>query len=609
MNRGFQGPQNYKSIRENRGQIMVNKSRKVDPIIVAVLDSRFDAINEEMGRVLIRTSRSTVFSEARDFAVSIFDKDLRLVAQREYVPILAGANAVSVADIASKYKGDTSEGDVFIQNDPYAGNTHIGDLNIAKPVFHNGEIMFWAIVKGHMADTGNKGVAGNDPTSTTIWQDGLLFPAIKLYEKGKLNKGVKDFFLRNIKLPEIVWGDIMCEVGGVTVAERHLKAMLEKYGKETVYAAIDAILASTEREARSMIRQIPDGVYCGEKSTDHDAINRDRRVTVRVKITKKDDELTIDLSDSDPTVAGYVNSSWGNTFSACHLTLAYALPGIVKRNHGSMVPIKIIAPEGRCVNPTFPAPVAKCTTIATETIGEAILLALSKAIPESIAAPHGKMCQYFSSGFNPRTKRRWVDIDFFMTCAPSGGTEGYDGWDLGGPLFNLGGMRLPDLEIIELVKPVHVLQHEQVKDTAGAGKYRSGSGHVYRVQYLVDSFPGAALVGAGMRDYVAPEGLFGGKKPKPNSVVFHRANGTSEKIDVGTFYGHKAGDIMECHFMAAGGFGDPFDRDIEKVHEDVMNEVISIEAAEKEYGVVIDPSTIEVDYKATEKLRGKLKRK
>jgi len=321
---------------------MVAKIKKVDPIVVAVLDSRFEAINEEMGRVLIRTSRSTVFSEARDFAVSVFDKRLRLIAQREYVPILAGANCVSLENIAAAFEGDINEGDVFIHNDPYAGNSHIGDLNIAKPVFYKGELMFWAIVKGHMADTGNKGVAGNDPTSTTIWQDGLTIPAIKLYEGGKLNKGVKGLFLKNIKLPEIVWGDIMCEVGGCTVAERHLVAMLDRYGPETVYGAIDEILAATERETRDKIKQIPDGVYYGEKSTDHDAIFREKPVTVRVKITVKGDELTIDLSDSDPTVAGYVNSSWGNTFSACHLALAYALPGIVKRNQGSMVPIKII---------------------------------------------------------------------------------------------------------------------------------------------------------------------------------------------------------------------------------------------------------------------------
>ncbi|MFC1861047.1 hydantoinase B/oxoprolinase family protein [Chloroflexota bacterium] len=494
---------------------MKTSDKKVDPILVAVLNSRFEAINEEMGRVLIRTSRSTIFSEARDFAVSVFDKHLRLVAQKEYAPILAGTNCISLANIATAHEGDINQGDIFIHNDPYLGNTHVGDVNIAKPVFYKGKLLFWAIVKGHMADTGNRGVAGNDPTSRTVWQDGIVTSAIKLYEGGKLNKGVKTLFLKNIKLPDIVWGDIMCEVGGCNVAERNLIALLDRYGEETVYGAIDEMLAAAETEMRGKIRQTPDGMYYGEKSTDHDAIFKDRPVTARVRITVKGDELTVDLSDSDPTAAGFINSTWATTFSTCHLILSYALPGTVKRNQGSMVPIKVIAPVGTWVNPAFPASVAKCTTIASECIGEAILIALSKVIPSHVAAAHGKIAQYFSSGFNPRTNRKWVDLDFLMTCNPSGGTEGYDGWDLGGALCLLGGQRIPDVEIIELVKPVHVLQHEQVPDSAGTGKFRSGMGHAYRVQYLVDSADGAAIVGAGMRDYSVPSGLLGGRGPQP----------------------------------------------------------------------------------------------
>jgi len=582
---------------------MATKSKKVDPITVAVLDSRFEAINDEMAAVLVRTSRSTVFAEARDFAVGIFDKDLRLIAQKECVPTLAGANAISLPSIVAAHEGDINEGDIFIHNHSYAGNSHLGDVNIAKPVFYKDELMFWAMVKGHMADTGNKGVAGNDPTSTSIWQDGLIIPSIKLYDRGQLNKGVRDLYLANLKLPEIVWGDIKCDIGGCTIAARRLVEMLDRYGPETVYGAIDEILATSEREVRDMIRQIPDGVYYGEKSTDHDAINRDKPVTVKAKVTVKGDELTIDLSGSDPTVAGYINSTWANTNSACQLVIAYALPGIVKRNHGSTIPIKIIAPYGTWLNPTFPAPVAKATTVATSCIGEALLLALSKAIPSSIATAHGKMSQYFCSGFNPRTKRKWADIDFLCCCQPSGGTEGYDGWDLGGPMFNLGSMRFPDIEITELVKPVHILQHEQEPDSAGAGKFRSGIGHAYRVQYLADTYPGSALVGDGMRAFSPPIGLFGGNSPKPNTVDVHRANGQTERIDVGTFCDMDASDIMEIHFMGAGGFGNPFERDIEKVREDVSNRVVSIEGARKDYGVVIDPITLEVDYKATEELR------
>jgi N-methylhydantoinase B len=587
---------------------MTNKTTKVDPITVAVMNSRFESICEEMGRTLFRTSRSIVFSEARDFAVSVFDKDARLLAQKEYVPVLAGANPTSMRSINSAYKGNVNEGDVFIHNDPYSGNSHIGDVNIAKPVFYRGELMFWTMAKGHMADSGNKGVAGVDPSRTRIWQDGILIPAIKLYEKGKLNEGVKLLFLSNLKVPEIVWGDIMCELGGCTIAERHLMSLLDRYGASTMYGAIEEILTTTETDMRKRIRDIPDGIYYGENSTDHDGLNKDKPITIRVKITVYGDELTIDLSDSDKSSNGYLNVSEGVTFSMCHMIISYVLPGVVRRNEGAMAPIKIITREGTCVNPKFPTAVAKATTQGAECLGGALLAAFSKAIPNFIAAPHGKMAQIAVSGFNPRTKRRWAELDFFMTCCPSGGTEGYDGWDLGGPIFNLGSMRLPDLEIIELVKPVHILQHEQEIDTAGAGKFRSGLGHVYKVRYLADCSVGSAFTGAGMRDYSLPFGLFGGKSPKPHRVILRKANGTIEKPDVHSFIQINSGDIVECHFGAGGGFGPPFERDVERVREDVLNEVVSIEAAARDYGVVIDPVTLEVDHKATKRLRKEVKK-
>ena len=581
---------------------MITKSKKVDPILLAVLDSRFNQITEEIGRVLIRTSRSPVFAEARDFGVAIFDKDLRLIAQKEYIPVLAGAISVSLENMVAAYKDDINEGDVFIHNNCYTGNTHLGDMDIAKPVFYQGELMFWCAVKGHMADIGGKGIAGGDPTATNIGEEGLIIPVSKLYEKGRINRGVRDIILANNKLPEIVWGDITCEIGGVTVGERSFQELVKRYGAETVYECIDEILTASEREMRNKIRQIPDGVYYGEKSTDHDSILRDKPVTARVKVIKQDDELTIDLSESDPQVPGHLNSSWGCTVSICHLIVSYAIPGEVRRNHGAMRPIKIKTHKGTWVDAKYPAAVGKDTTTGAECIGEALLLAFSKAIPFWAAAPHGKMVQYTARGFNPRTKRRWLDIDFFMRCCPSGGTEGYDGWDLGGPLFELGEGRFPDLEIIELIKPVHILQYEQEQDTEGSGKFRSGLGHVYKVQYLSDVDNGH-LFGAGMRDFSTPSGLFGGNCPRPTTVVVHRTDGRMEKLDVHIFLKLLAGDIMEEHSMGGGGFGKPFERDVERVRQDVKNGVVSIEKAEKDYGVVINPFTLKINIEATEELR------
>ncbi|MFC1861045.1 hydantoinase B/oxoprolinase family protein [Chloroflexota bacterium] len=587
---------------------MAIDERKADPIVVAVINSHLENILDEMGRVVIRTSRSPILTEALDFGVAIFDKDMRLIGQREYNAGLAAAIPVGIRSMVEAFKDDTAEGDVILHNDPYNGNNHIPDLNIAKPVFYQGQLLFWSAVKQHMIDTGSRGVAGYDPTSRTIYEDGFRIPPVKLFERGKLVTAIRDIIKCNIKVPDIYWGDVMCGVGGCTVGERNFLAMLEQYGIETLYGAIDEILAATEAEMRERISLLPDGVYYGEKSTDHDGILRDRPITAKVQVIKKGDEITVDFSDSDPQVPGYMNSSWANTYSVCSMILGYALPGAVKRNEGSLSPITIKAKRGTFANPEFPASVTMCTTNVTACLGEALLIALSTAIPDYVAAAPGNMVQAMARGYNPRTNRLWAEIDFFMRNTPSGGTEGYDGWDLGGTMASLGKGRFPDLEIMELYKPAHILQCEQVTDSAGDGKFRSGMGHIYRIQYLHGISEGV-LIGAGMRDYSVPSGLLGGKNPDVNEVFIHRAGGTTEKLEPHIFLGLQAGDILEQHSQGGGGFGDPLDRGAWRVRDDVKNELISFDKARDVYGVVIDPETFEVDEGATEELRLEKKRR
>ncbi len=578
------------------------RERKVDPIVVAVLDNRFMAIAEEMGRTLERTSRSPIFAEARDFVTAIFTKDLRLIVQVEYIPLLAGAIPIAMEYIAKAYEGDINEGDIFIHNDCYAGNNHLPDVNIAKPIFYKGELMFWSVTKGHQADVGGGGVVGYNPRATTIWEDGLTIPACKLYDRGKLNRGVWELILKNIRVADIVAGDLMCMVGGATVGERNLLALLDRYGPETLYAAIDEIIAATERETRDKIRQIPDGVYYGEKSLDHDGIVRDKPVTVRAKVIKQGDEITIDLSDSDPQTIGFVNSTWANTFSIGHLAIYDALPGVVRRNHGSITPIKIIARKGTCVNPEFPAAVTLCTICPSDVIMGAISLALSDAIPQWIEYGHAPLFCLALRGLNPRTNRPYVCIDFLMRCQPSPGTEGYDGWPLGGPSFELGQGKFPDIEVYELVYPMVILQHEQQMDTAGAGKFRGGFGHQYRVKYL-DDCDNIIVQGHAIREEFVPKGLFGGKSSRVNKAILCHTDGTVDEIDILIFTKHRVGDIMEVDFSGGAGFGDPFRRDSERVREDVSNELVSIEKAKEEYGVVIDPATLQINEEATEEVR------
>ncbi len=222
--------------------------RKIDPVMVAVLSRRFLAICDEIGRTMLRTSRSSIFSEARDFVTAIFDKDNRLVAQRDYIAILAGGLPLAMEEITRVFKGDIHEGDIFIHNDPFAGNNHPPDVNIVKPVFYQGKLRFWSVAKGHQADVAGGGICGYNPTSTDIWGDGIIIPANKLYDRGKLNEGFWKMILRNIKMPSIVEGDLQCMIGAATIGERSLLGVLEKYGAETTETAAQHVDVELFRE-------------------------------------------------------------------------------------------------------------------------------------------------------------------------------------------------------------------------------------------------------------------------------------------------------------------------------------------------------------------------
>ena len=221
-------------------------AERIDPIVVSVICNRLDSITKEMGKTMLRTSRSPIFSEARDFVTAIFDRELRLVAQTAYIPVLVAASPWAVRSIAETFAGAIYDGDVFILNDPYRGNNHPPDVTIARPVFDAGEIAFCAVTKGHQADIGGGGAAGYNPAARSVWDEGVRIPPIKLYERGIANQGVWQMILSNVRLEFLVEGDIQCLVGATTVGERNLKSLLEKYDIALMSRAIDDILDASE---------------------------------------------------------------------------------------------------------------------------------------------------------------------------------------------------------------------------------------------------------------------------------------------------------------------------------------------------------------------------
>ncbi|MBM5810896.1 MAG: hydantoinase B/oxoprolinase family protein [Gammaproteobacteria bacterium] len=572
----------------------------IDPIRVSVIDNRLDAICREIGLTMLRTSRSPIFSEARDFVTGIFDRDLRLVAQTAYIPVLMGALPYAIRSIAATFADDIREGDVFILNDPYRGNNHPPDITIAKPVFWQGQIEFWSVSKGHHADVGGSGVAGYNPGARSIWEECIRIPPAKLYAAGQLNRALLDTILLNVHLPFLVEGDLHCQVGAVTIGERNLQALLGKYGPQLLQAAIGQIFAAAERQMRAVIRGLPNGEFSGARCIDHDGINKDQMITVRVTLRIEDEAITFDFSASDPQAVGYVNSTLPNTASSAFLALFMSVGSGVRCNEGSLRALRVLAPPGSIVNANEPAPVTGCTIAAAQAIIEAVWLALAEAVPEQVDACWARWCAPATMGFNPRTGRFFGDIHF-MSKGGAGAAYGFDGWDHLGTVICAGGLRSPDPELHELVTPYTVLQYEFRPDSAGAGQWRGGMGTIYRWRVDADNIA-AANFGGGNRPETAPFGLAGGKAAPPHELYLRKGDQIID-VDTESFYSLAAGDIFEIYQSGGGGYGDPRRRPVESVRDDVLDGLVSVERARLDYGVSIDPDTLAVDAAETAQLR------
>ncbi len=575
---------------------------KLDPILRSVLANRFEAVCSEMGETMMRTSHSPIFSEARDFVTGIFDAKGRMIAQKPYIAVLAGALPYCLRKIIEYYGDDIEEGDVIITNDPYlGGNNHMPDFTVVRPVFSGDRIVFWAAAKGHMADTGASGCCGYNPEADSIWQEGIRIPPSKLYKAGKYNKSVWNLILKNVRMESLVEGDLNCLVGATIVGERKLVRGIRVNGLETLEQAVEEISDATESHMREEIRKIPDGEYSAERFMDHNGFERDKLVKVKVTVKVKGDDITFDFTGSDPQGRGSINSTEANTFSSVCLAFFMTIDPNIRKNGGSLKPINIEAPKGCIVNCQEPAACTSCTICGTATIAEAVWLALSKAVPERTQAAWARWSAPATMGFNPRTGRLFGDIHF-MSKGGAGATLGFDGWDHLGVISCAGGLRSPDPELHELVCPYTILEYEYLPDSAGAGKWRGGMGTAYKWRVEADNILSDNF-GDGLRPETAPFGIVGGKGPQPSKLMVHRTDGSTEDPDVHKYVMLNTGDVYDIKEAGGGGYGEPFQRSVQKVLDDVLDGLVSIKKAKEDYGVVINLDTMEVDQAATDALR------
>jgi len=571
----------------------------IDKILASVFQRRFKSITEEMSIVLTKTTRSPILCEAKDFVTGLYDGKGKMLEQTENLPILSFSLGPVCEYIVDYFGEEIYPGDVIFHNDVFSMGNQNNDVAVYKPIFYQGRLVAWAAAKGHQADVGGAVPGGYNPKATEVWQETLRIPPVKVYEKGKLRKDVWDLIFANIRF-DIVAADMRAQIGSCVVGERGILKLCAKYGLDVFESHKEYLFDSTEKMMRAEIKTIPNGAYKGEATVYYDGKTPGSKYQIRVKITVEEEEITFDYSETDPQTDGFVNGTYTSSASATLLTFLQMVNPDMPHNDGMVRPVNIVIPEGTILNASYPA----ATTFGNHLCppnADAIIRALSQAVPERVTAGWNQLLCYLTSGFDTRKRDSYVDIGFLGLKGGSGATSGVDGYDHIGMIDASGGVLDQDYEMFEQQTPHLLMRHEYWKDSAGAGQWRGGLG--VETEFRIGG-RNTKVVTFGDGDVEPAFGLFGGKEGTLNTIELRYPDGrvcktTSkdllEDVPEGTILFQQAG--------GGGGYGDPCLRKPEQVALEVKNGIISIEQAKDLYGVVVDPSTYEVDQDATQVIR------
>jgi N-methylhydantoinase B len=552
----------------------------IDPILASVFARAFKSITDEMSISLQRTTRSPILCEAKDFVTGLYDAEGRMLEQTENLPILSFSLAPVCKHIRSYFGDDLHDGDVIFHNDVFSLGNQLNDVAVYKPIFHEGRLVAWSAAKGHQADIGGAVQGGYNPDATECWQEGLRIPPVKVVERGQLRQDVWDLIFANIRL-DIVREDMKAEMGACVVGARRLIALLEKYGRKTFEEVKGHLFDSTRKMMEAEIRTIPEGVYEGRATVYFDGKNPGSTYEIRVRITVGDGRITFDYSGTDPQTTGFVNGTYTSSASATILTFLQMVNPDIPHNEGMVQPLEIIIPEGTILNASYPA----ATTFGNHLCppnADAIIRALAPVIPDRVTAGWNQLLCALTTGVDPRKGEKFVDIGFMGLKGGSGAMRGTDGYDHIGMIDASGGVLDQDYEMFEQQTPHRLVRHEYLTDSAGPGRWRGGLG--VETRFLIGS-DDTTVVTFGDGDVEPAFGLQGGGTGSLNKIELTYPDGETRPLTSKDLVrGVPRGTLYLQHAGGGGGTGDPRERPLEQVREEVANGVVSYRVAREAYG-------------------------
>ena len=590
----------------------------VDPITFEILSHRLYQIAKEMGTALERVGGTVNTTQMHDYMASLYLANGDVLSAGDSTGWHVACAGFAVKRIIERFEtnGGINPDDIFLLNDPYLAAIHQSDVYMISPIHLRDRLVGWSATFVHVMDIGAMSPGGNSPGATEICHEGIRIPGIKLVDRGELRKDLFDAFINMTRQPVMVGLDLKCEIAANNVAKSRMQALYEQFGPELVTAVSQEMLHYSEAILRRRIAEIPDGTW-----SDTGSIHAGDTWKVHVTLNKKDDRLLFDFTGSSPQAKKGINLPYHATFGACYdailCTLAYDLP----KNHGALKPIEVIAPQGTVVNPTPPAPVSLNTTSG----GATVKFVANSAIMQMLATSEKWRGEVMALNAGHRLARHAgvnQNGKYYVSTLSEGALDGTgarsyrDGNDTGR------GLSCHNIEWLEANFPLLYLFRRNTKGGAGAGRYRGGTGGGSAL--TVHDAPegkikGVALGVAGLRN--SGQGMFGGYPGAPSLLMLKEGTRVREIIaedkspdqlddvdgsgrllpycefDIGD------NDVLYMRMSSGGGYGDPLEREPERVLNDVEDGIVSREEAKEIYGVVIEGHEAMLDPAATDKLR------
>jgi N-methylhydantoinase B len=568
----------------------MNRTLQLDTVGLHVLHNALANIAAEMALVMMKTSYSTIFNEGLDFSTVLLDARGNLIAEKNYTPSMMGAIPHTVRWALEEFGADFFQpGDVVVHNDPYRGNCHLPEHMMMKPIFKDGELIAFAGNMGHVAEIGGKAPGSFASDATDVYQEGLRLPPVKLIEGGDYNKHLWRVVLANHRTPRNTWGDFHAMIGSLNVGEARVLELIDRYDLETVVEGAAALNDYSERRMRAEIEELPAGAYRSELVVEDDGVSADPfRVVATVVV--RGDEVIVDFTGTDPQVRGPMNCTWVVAVSAAYNAIFCVTDPetLIPRNSGCYRPIRVVAPPGCVVNVQHPGPSVGGNTDLQPKLIDLLVSALAQAVPNLTAAAHGgSSSNLLFGGVHPETGRYYSNYHFDGTG--TGGTGTKDGND--GEITRHSNCRNTPIEVFETRYPLLTLEHGLVRDSGGAGRRRGGLGTYRTLRVTAPEITFSALFD---RMKIAPPGLFGGlgggtstllvkRRGEPEFRSFEEVFGVSSPTKF-TNVVLREGDELHYRTPGGGGFGDPREREPERVREDVLEGWVTRDAAARDYG-------------------------